>query len=42
MLDEGGYEAESYWEYGHPAPLAKGMEEILTRALQDLRGQGIR
>jgi hypothetical protein len=41
MLDEGGYEAESYWEYGHPSSLANGMEEILVRALQHLRSQGI-
>jgi hypothetical protein len=42
MLDGGGYEVESYWEYGYPAPLAAGMEAILTQALQDLRAQGIR
>ena len=41
MLDEGGYEAESYWEYRHPAPLAKGTEKILTRALEELRDNGI-
>ncbi len=36
MLDEGGYEAESYWEYGHPAPLAKGAEKTLVNGLQNL------
>jgi len=30
---EGGYEVESYWEYGLPAPLAPGIERILRRTL---------
>jgi hypothetical protein len=42
MLDEGGYEAESYWEYRHPAPLAKGIEIKLTQALQKLLKYGIK
>ena len=33
MLDEGGYEAESYYEYGYAAPLAKGIEAALDKAL---------
>jgi hypothetical protein len=41
MLGEGGYEVESYWEYGYPAPLADGMEAILTRALEDLKARGV-
>lgn len=41
MLDEGGYEVESYYEYGYPAPLAPGMERILTQALKWLRAAGI-
>jgi hypothetical protein len=41
MLDEGGYEAESYWEYGFPAPLAKGTEDILRRGIEELRRRGI-
>ncbi len=41
MIDEGGYEVVSYWEYGYPAPLAKGFEGILTEALQELRADGI-
>jgi neutral ceramidase len=41
MLDEGGYEVESYWEYRHPAPLAKGIENILEKALTQLKKQGI-
>ena len=42
MLDEGGYEVDSYWEYGFPAPLAKGFEQVLFQALKDLRTAGIR
>jgi neutral ceramidase len=41
MLDEGGYEVESYWEYRHPAPLAKGIENAIDKALIQLRKQGI-
>lgn len=41
MLAEGGYEAESYWEYGHPAPLAPGIEGVLDGALAELRRRGI-
>ena len=41
MLDEGGYEAESYYEYRQPAPLAKGMEAILATALKQLSARGI-
>jgi hypothetical protein len=41
MLDEGGYEAVSYHEYGQPASLAKGMEKIITDSLQQLRAQGV-
>ena len=33
MLDEGGYEVVSYYEYRQPAPLARGTEPILTTAL---------
>lgn len=42
MLDEGGYEAESYWEYRQPASLAKGIEINLTQALQKLLKYGIK
>ncbi|MBI5094848.1 MAG: hypothetical protein HZB26_20715 [Candidatus Hydrogenedentes bacterium] len=42
MLDEGGYEAVSFWEYGFPSPLAKGIEDHLTHALDHLRTAGIR
>ncbi len=41
MMDEGGYEVVSYWEYGWPARLAKGFEGILTGALEQLRASGI-
>lgn len=41
QLDEGGMEAESWYEYTWPAPLAKGMEAILERSLQQLRERGV-
>ena len=41
MLDEGGYEVESYWEYGLPAPLTKGTEDILRDGLRELRACGV-
>ena len=37
MLSEGGYEVDSYNEYGFEAPLAEGMETILEDALERLR-----
>jgi hypothetical protein len=42
MLDEGGYEPESYWEYGHPGPLAKGIESVFEAALEGVRAGEIR
>jgi len=42
MLAEGGYEVESYYEYGYPAPAAEGLENILLEALKKLHHQGIR
>ncbi len=41
MLDEGGYEVASYYEYRQPARLAKGIEAALTDALCQLRDLGI-
>ncbi|GAG22040.1 unnamed protein product, partial [marine sediment metagenome] len=41
MLPEGGYEVVSSWEYGLPAPLAKGMEDVVTKALTQLRERGV-
>jgi hypothetical protein len=42
MLNEGGYEVEIYWEYRLAAPLAKGIESILSETLQQLRDHGIK
>jgi hypothetical protein len=42
MLGEGGYEVDSYFEYGIPAPLAKGIEKEITGALEELRRHGIK
>ncbi len=42
MIDEGGYEVESYWEYRYPAPLKKGIEEAIRGGLMDLQERGIR
>lgn len=41
MLDEGGYEVSSYYEYGFPAPFAKGFEKILKATLKQLKAGGI-
>ena len=41
MIDEGGYEVVSYHEYGQPAPLAKGMETIITNGLRQMRKDGV-
>jgi neutral ceramidase len=41
MLDEGGYEVVSFWEYRKPSRLAKGMERILMDSLAQLRSLGI-
>ena len=41
QIPEGSYEVHSYWEYGYPAPLAQGMEEVVADALLKLRKQGI-
>jgi len=38
---EGGYEVESYWEYGLPAGLAPGGEDILLAALRDMRTRAV-
>jgi hypothetical protein len=40
QLAEGGYEAESAWEYHWPAPLAAGIDARLTEALERLKAQG--
>lgn len=41
MLSEGGYEVENYREYHLPAPLAGGIEKVLTSSLEKLRAAGI-
>ena len=41
MLEEGGYEAVSYHEYGWPAGFAKGFERILRDSLEQLRASGV-
>ena len=41
LAEEGGYEAESAWEYGPPAALARGTEEIVTRAVHGLQARGV-
>ena len=41
MLREGGYEPESYYEYGYPAPLAEGTEVVLAAAIAELKLRGI-
>jgi len=41
MMDEGGYEVVSNWEYGWPAQLAKGYENILSATLASFREEGV-
>jgi len=37
MMDEGGYEVVSFWEYGYPSRLTPGFEETMLATLADLR-----
>lgn len=39
QLGEGGYEAESAWEYHWPAPLVPGVDDRLWEALRGLRSR---
>lgn len=41
MLPEGGYEVDSPWEYGLPSLLAPGMDDIVLKALTQLRDHSI-
>jgi len=41
MLGEGGYEVESYFEYGWPAEMAEGAEALIDRAVPLLRRQSM-
>lgn len=36
IATEGGYEVDSYHEYGHPAKLRVGVEQILTRTIEQM------
>jgi len=36
MLAEGGYEVDSYYEYGYPAGLAPGFEKVLEDTIREL------
>ena len=42
MVGEGGYEVDSYYEYGFAAPLREGTEQILRDAVAELKRLGIR
>lgn len=42
QIPEGGYEVYSYWEYGLPAQLARGFEDILRAGLRRLQRDGVR
>jgi hypothetical protein len=37
MLQQGGYEVDSYWEYHFPSPPAPGGEQVLIDAIRELR-----
>lgn len=41
MIDEGGYEVDSFAEYGFAAPIAKGVETTLRTGLAELRHRGV-
>ena len=41
MLKEKGYEVDSFYEYGFPAPLAPGFEAILRDTIAELKKRGI-
>jgi neutral ceramidase len=38
---KGGYEAESFWEYGQPGPLAQGLETARDGGIAELKKRGI-
>jgi len=37
MIDEGGYEVTSFWEYGFPAPVAPGVESFVREGVKQLQ-----
>jgi hypothetical protein len=41
QLPEGGYEVDSYGEYGYPAQLAPGMEQVVAQTLEAFKAKGI-
>lgn len=41
QIDPGGYEPESFWEYGQPGPLAKGLETARDNGIAELKRRGI-
>jgi len=41
MMDEGGYEVVSAWEYGFPSGLARGPEAVLMRSLDEVWARGV-
>jgi len=41
MLSEGGYEVESAYEYGFPAPLTYGFEDILHSTIDRFKDAGL-
>ena len=41
MLDEGGYEVESFHEYGFPSRFKPGIDDILRQTLGELRERGV-
>jgi hypothetical protein len=42
MIDVGGYEVESFWEYGQPSCLAKGLETARDEGLAEIRRRGVK
>jgi len=41
MLDEGGYEVVSFWEYGYPSRLTPGFEDTMLATLGELWEAGV-
>jgi len=41
MLDEGGYEVVSYYEYHQPAGLAPGIDSAVTDGVRELQRYGV-
>ena len=41
QIAPGGYEPESFWEYGHPGPLVPGMEAVRDAGIAELKRRGV-